>query len=94
MSETFMKLGIGALFLVLVIALALFIPYACQSPEAARKTLEDNGFTHVEITGYKWFTCDEKDTFSTGFKATSPSGKQVSGVVCGGFLKGNTIRFD
>jgi hypothetical protein len=94
MNDTFMKLGSGALVLLLVVALALFIPYACQSPETARKTLQDNGYTHIEITGYRWFICDEKDTFSTGFKAVTPSGKQVSGAVCSGFLKGNTIRFD
>ena len=54
----------------------------------------DGGFTEIEITGHKFFVCDEKDTFSTGFCAKNPRGVRVCGVVCSGWLKGGTIRFD
>lgn len=78
-----------------VLALAVFLT-GCgifTEPDAAQKVLEDQGYTHIQITGYRWFTCGE-DTFSTGFKAVNPSGHAVSGVVCAGWMKGNTIRFD
>ncbi|HCZ48001.1 MAG TPA: hypothetical protein DCZ11_03230 [Gammaproteobacteria bacterium] len=66
----------------------------CTKPEDARQALEGAGFTQIELGGYGWFACDEKDTFSTKFTATGPTGKRVSGVVCSGLLKGNTIRMD
>jgi hypothetical protein len=67
---------------------------SCTRPDAATKALQDAGYTHVEITGYRFFTCDEKDNFSTGFRAIGPTGRPVSGTVCSGFLKANTIRLD
>ena len=62
-------------------------------PETASKVLESQGYTHIQITGYRYFICGN-DTFSTGFKAVSPTGQEVSGAVCAGWMKGHTIRFD
>lgn len=85
----------GLVFVLSIVLVVSLIMYGCQSPKTAKRVLTENGYTQIEITGYKWFACDDKsDAFSTGFTAVSPYGKKVSGTVCGGFLKGNTIRFD
>jgi hypothetical protein len=78
----------------LLLGLSLILLTACTSPVDARRVLEQQGYTEVKTGGYGWFTCDEKDTFSTKFTAKSPNGTYVSGVVCSGLLKGNTIRFN
>lgn len=58
------------------------------------RTLESAGYTDVKTTGYNFLECGENDTFHTGFTATNPNGKRVSGTVCCGlFIKGCTIRF-
>jgi hypothetical protein len=71
------------------------MPKACSRPDTARQTLEDQGYTDVVITGWRPFMAGKDDGVSTGFEATSPNGKRVSGAVTGGFVfKGSTIRFD
>ena len=64
----------------------------CTASNEATRALEGAGYTQIQITGYSWFGCGKDDTFATGFEATGPSGKHVSGVVCSGWLKGATIR--
>lgn len=78
-----------------IILVALFSSLiSCTRPDGSRRVLEDSGYTNVEITGYRFFTCDKNDTFCTGFKATSPTGKKVTGAVGSGLLKSYTIRLD
>lgn len=68
--------------------------YGCSNKEDAVRALESSGYSEVVVTGWKPFSCDEKDFFSTGFKAKNPAGKRVSGVVCSGLLfKNATVRF-
>lgn len=75
-----------------VIALALILtPVACTDDAGAKKALLDQGYTNVQTSGYSWFSCDEKDRFSTGFTAQR-DGRQVEGAVCSGWFKGNTVR--
>jgi hypothetical protein len=81
------------IFGVLVLAVFLTGCGILTEPQAATKVLEDQGYTHIQITGYRWFTCGD-DTFSTGFMAINSAGHEVTGVVCAGWMKGNTIRFD
>lgn len=50
--------------------------------------------TNVKLTGYRLWGCSDDDIGHFGFKATGVNGKQVSGVVCVGALKGSTVRFD
>lgn len=66
----------------------------CTDSKGTRRALEAAGYSHIEVGGYSWFGCADKDSFATKFKAIGPSGKQVSGAVCSGWLKGNTIRLD
>jgi hypothetical protein len=77
------------------LAFAIFLTGcgALTEPEKTKEILEAQGYSHVEITGYRWVTCGE-DTFATGFRAISPAGIKVSGAVCSGWMKGHTIRFD
>ena len=65
----------------------------CSDASTARRVLEENGYSNIKITGHAWFTCADSDDFSTGFEATAPGGRHVTGAVCSGFFKGATIRF-
>lgn len=74
---------------------ALLTLAACTDGPNAARVLEDAGYKDVRIGGYAAFSCDGKsDTFATSFTATAPSGRNVSGAVCKGVLKGSTIRLD
>ena len=77
----------------IVVCTALLLA-ACSDGPSATRALENIGMTEIEITGYRFFGCDEKDTWHTGFRAKNPQGKTVTGVVCDGWLKGATVRFD
>jgi hypothetical protein len=74
--------------------LAVISIAGCTDETAARRALESSGFTDVKITGYAYFGCSDKDTFHTGFEARGPKGQFAEGVVCSGWLKGATIRFE
>ena len=64
-------------------------------PESARRVLTESGYTDIQITGYRAFGGSESDWYITEFRATSPNGNRVSGVVTkGAWRKGNTIRLD
>jgi hypothetical protein len=77
------------------IVLILILLAACTDPKDATRILADQGYTNIQITGYSWFSCSKDDTYRTGFTATAPSGRQVSGTVCAGLLfKNSTIRFE
>ena len=66
---------------------------ACSDSDTARRALAQQGYTDIEITGYRPWGCGQDDTFSTGFVATSMAGHRVEGVVCSAlFTKGATIR--
>lgn len=67
---------------------------ACSDAPTAERVLRQNGYTQIQITGYKAFSCGEKDTYHTGFRAKAPGGGIVEGTVCSAWLKGATIRFD
>lgn len=77
------------LAIVLVAVLA-----GCTQADRATEALKDAGYTEIRITGWDAFACSDKDTFSTGFEAKGPTGRKVSGAVCSGVFKGQTIRLD
>jgi len=67
----------------------------CTDEDGATKALRSAGLRPVHVGGYSFFGCDSKsDTFATEFTAINVNGETVSGVVCSGFLKGKTIRYD
>ena len=49
--------------------------------------------TNIRTTGYAWFGCGDGYTFHTGFYATNQQGKEVSGVVCSGWLGYSQVKF-
>ena len=67
---------------------------ACTRPEAAERTLRQQGYTHIGMGGFAFWGCGKDDTFKTKFTANAPNGEPVSGVVCEGWLKGRTVRLD
>ncbi len=76
----------------LLLALAFV---ACTNKDAAVRTLEGHGFTNVVITGHRWTSCSDSDSTCTGFEATGPTGRRVTGAVgCGHWGKGCTVRLD
>lgn len=76
-----------------IVALMILL-LSCTKPDQTKRILKANGYTNIEITGWRPFRGDRGDFFSTGFRATSLSGKWVTGTVSSGILKGATIRFD
>lgn len=80
-----------------IYASALAVMLSCTSPERATSVLETDGYTNIELTGYRAFGCSDSDGTCTGFKAMK-NGHHVEGAVgCGrvaGCTKGCTIRVD
>ena len=77
----------------LIICSIIIALTGCSQPEKTVTILESQGFTNVKTHGFSVFGCGKDDNFSTKFTAEK-DGKTVSGVVCGGILKGSTVRFD
>lgn len=72
----------------------VFIMIGCTNNSGMKTLMENEGYTNIEPTGYRFFMCSQDDFYHTGFKATK-NGKVVTGAVCEGiFLKGKTIRYD
>lgn len=78
----------------ILLAVLLLSLSACTNADHTHKALRGMGFTNIEAGGHSWFGCADSDTFATKFAATNPAGQRVSGVVCSGWLKGATVRFD
>ena len=78
----------------IAVALLALLLAACTDPTAARKALDNLGFSDVEITGYRFFTCGDDYTYHTGFSAKNPKGNLVTGAVCSGWFKGSSVKFD
>ena len=78
-----------------IILLSAMIYFSgCTNAPEARRVLQMQGYTNIEITGYNFFTCSKNDFYSTGFTATTRDGNKVSGTICSGlFFKGSTVRF-
>lgn len=92
--------------ILLVLFPILFLAGCASSTEAqldpsnekskAELTLENLGYTDIQMTGVAWWGCDEKsDSWFTSKKFTAQNnGKHIEGSVCCGlFLKGCTVRF-
>ena len=84
----------------LILSVSVLLLSACTRPEHSVGVLDEAGYTKINITGYHFFGCGRDDRFRTGFEATSPKGKRVSGVVCSKLClvcngqSADTIRID
>ena len=76
----------------LMIILMIFL-ISCTRSESTKDLLEDQGYENVEITGYRFFQCNDNELFRTGFKAENEQGNEITGTVCSGFFS-STIRYD
>lgn len=72
----------------------LFLVGCGVDVQKGTKAAEATGLTDVKVGSWTFFGCDEKDSFRSTFTATGVDGKPVSGVMCSGWFKGITIRFD
>ena len=78
----------------IAIAIMMLTLGGCTDPQGAKEALQSQGFSDINITGYKMFMCSENDVYSTGFVAKNVNGQTVKGSVCSGvFFKGSTIRY-
>lgn len=78
----------------IAIVLTTLFMFGCTDPSGAKEALKAQGFSDINITGYKMFMCSENDVYSTGFVAKNINGQRVEGSVCSGlFFKGSTIRY-
>lgn len=74
---------------------ALIAMGSCTDEDGTREALEAEGFSKIELTGYSMWSCGKDDGTCTGFVATGPTGKRVSGAVGCGFWscsKNCTVR--
>jgi hypothetical protein len=64
--------------------------------DSAKRAIEAHGFADVTLTGSVLWGCSESDDFfwNSKFAAKAVNGRRVTGVVCGGALKGWTVRID
>ncbi len=76
-----------------VAVLVVFLA-GCSDDRAARSALDAAGFSEIVIRGFGWTGCGRDDDFTTKFTAKNQNGRAVSGVVCSGWFKGGTIRFN
>lgn len=93
--EPYVHAIFGCLSFVVVIAMVLVLGYPHHNVEDTVRTLEDQGYSEVEIREEGgWWECGKGDFYKTPFQATNPKGKRVNGIVCCGLLfKSCTLRF-
>lgn len=80
----------------LSIMMILFAVGCSVDPNTLQETLQDEGYYDIHDDGYAMFGCSKDDDFASNFhaKRRMPDGteREVSGVVCCGFLKDCTVR--
>jgi len=81
-------------FIIATLILALTGCTNSDDFEKGRLVLENMGYTNIEDTGYSMFGCSDSDDYSSGFTAVDKQGRVVEGVICSGFTKGVTVRFN
>ena len=74
--------------------LAAVLALGCADSEGARRALETDGYSQIEITGWRLNSCPPASSAATGFAARHPLGHPVTGYVCGGLYGGDTIALD
>ena len=88
-------IGISIILIVISITVPTSIFMGWSNEAKTVEVLEANGYTGIEITGWRPWMANENDWYSTGFRATAPNGRRVSGAVTGGgWFRGYTVRLD
>lgn len=95
MRNSVKSLLVAVVLLTIAILLSMAMTNLLVDEPGATKVLQENGYTYIKITGYRYFMKGQDDAYATGFEAISSSGHPVSGSVTRGlWYKGATIRFD
>ena len=71
----------------------LYINIFNHDDRTASRILTAQGYTNIQLKGQQWFGCSKEDITHMGFTAQINS-NIVDGVVCCGFYKNCTIRFN
>lgn len=77
----------------------LLITIACISTgctvdsQSLQRLAKQEGISQFVDQGYAWWGCGEGDTFHSAFSGVK-NGQPVKGYICGGFLKGYTVRYE
>ncbi len=76
-----------------VVVVALLLLTGCSAdPEKVKYFLEADGCSETIVGGWTLTGCSDKDAFKNSFSCIK-NGKSVNGVVCSGWFKGYTIRY-
>jgi hypothetical protein len=89
-----MKGVLAAVILIGIITSFTAVLGGCTDSSTAERALQNLGMTNIQTQGYSMWGCGEGDVFHTRFAARNPQGRVVTGVVCSGWFKGSTVRFD
>jgi hypothetical protein len=82
--------GVFCFFVLVIVLLFSF----GTDEQVAKKALDRNGYTDIQMTGYDFFGCSKGDFFHTGFSGKDSKGNEVRGTVCSGLFRGSYIRID
>ena len=82
------------IILVPILGVGVAVSGLLSDEAGARRVLEGQGIKVTSVGGYDFLGCSEDDQLRTRFEGVGPTGQPVSGVVCDGWFKGATIRFD
>lgn len=60
----------GIIFVIALIVLGVCVikGFWMIDTQGANRVLQEQGYKNIQITGYRWFTCDKSDYFHTGWK--------------------------
>lgn len=78
---------------VMALAVAMLLTSCSVDDDTARRVLDLEGYTDIELLGWSPLSCSNSETRSGGFRATR-DGRSVEGVVCcAGYFWGDcTVR--
>lgn len=93
-DDSFWAVIFYGLFFVVVLAVGIG-PLSCPNATQARDVLEAEGYTNIKITGGSGTWACGGDASATGFTATGPTSRRVTGTVCCGLaFKACTVRVE
>jgi hypothetical protein len=78
-----------------ILIIATLILVGCtHDPKDAHRLLRQEGITSVNLHGHPFISgCAKGEDFATTFTGIK-NGVPVNGVICGGWMKSNTIRYN
>lgn len=81
------KIGISEIITLLCVVAIIIGNVGYADPIGAKKVLEDEGYTDIEVGGRQYFGCD-RNFYRTQYTAKNSRGIKVHGLVCKSLLDG------